>query len=256
MRLVRAFSFVASATALATVTLFTPASAIIGGSAAPAGAYPFMAAITDADEFQYCGGSVISSLWVLTAAHCVVDTNPANEVVNVITGRTDLSAGGGQKIRVSQIYVHPKYNGNGWDAALLKLSSATSSPAIQLATAANDNLEAPGTTVRVTGWGDTAPTMGFLSTYQLRYVDLQVVADSDCGTNLGFHAATGVCAEGFLKDSCNGDSGGPLFWNGSPRIQIGIVSYGTSCAIPMFPGVYSEVNNPDIRTWITGKAGV
>lgn len=257
MRLVRALGTVASATALATVTMFTPASAIINGSAAPEGAYPFMAAITDADEFQYCGGSVISSLWVLTAAHCVEGVKPDREVVNVITGRTNLANGGGQKIRVSQIFVHGKYNGTDYDAALLRLSSATSAPAIALASAANDNLEAPGTVVRVTGWGDQTPTLGLMSTNQLRYVDLRVVSDSQCGqTNFGFHGPSGVCAEELAKDSCNGDSGGPLFYNGATRVQIGIVSYGTSCALPKFPGVYSEVNNPDIRTFIQNTAGV
>jgi len=89
-------------------------------------------------------------------------------------------------------------------------------------------------------------------------VDLQVVSDSQCGeTNFGFDGPTGVCAAALLKDSCNGDSGGPLFWmNGATRIQIGIVSYGTSCALPEFPGVYSEVNNSHIRAFITTNAGV
>jgi len=258
MRIARTLGLLGTTAALATATLMTPATAIIQGSAAPEGAYPFMAAITDSTDFQYCGGSVIAGSWVLTAAHCVVDTNPSKTVVNVVTGRTNLdNTSQGQKIRVDQIRVHPKYNGSDYDAALLHLSTPTTSPAITLATAANDNLEAPGTVVRVTGWGDTTPTLGLNATNQMRFVDLKVVSDSQCGqTNIGFHAPSGVCAEELLKDSCNGDSGGPLFWNGATRIQIGIVSYGTSCALPKFPGVYSEVNNPDIRSFITQYAGV
>jgi trypsin len=258
MRIRHALGVVAAGTALVSATMFAPASAIINGSAAPEGAYPFMAAITDGTDFQYCGGSVISSTWVLTAAHCVEGTNPTKEVVNVITGRTNLGdTSKGQKIRVSQIYVHPKYNGSDYDAALLRLSSATSSPAIQIASAADDYLEAPGTVVRVTGWGDTTPTLGLNATNQLRYVDLKVVSDAECGVaNIGFHGPSGVCAEELLKDSCNGDSGGPLFWNGSTRIQIGIVSYGNSCAVPKSPGVYSEINNPDIRKFIKDTSGV
>ncbi|HEV2891717.1 MAG TPA: serine protease [Frankiaceae bacterium] len=258
MRIARALAVVASVTALATATSFTPASAIVNGSAAPEGAYPFMAAIVDSTDFQFCGGSVISSSYVLTAAHCVLDIDPSKEATYVITGRTNLSnTSQGQRIRVSAISVHPKYDGNAYDAAVLRLASPTTSPAITLASAANDNLETPGTVVRVTGWGDQTPTLGLNSTNSLRYVDLKVVSDSECGVaNLGFDAPTGVCAEELLKDSCNGDSGGPLFYNGTTRIQIGIVSYGNSCAVPKSPGVYSEVNNTEIRSFIKNVSGV
>jgi trypsin len=242
---------------VAAVASLSPARAIVGGSAAGEGEYPFMAALVDGTDFQFCGGSVIAPLWVLTAAHCVADGS-ANDLY-VVTGRTDLTdTGRGQKIKVSQVFVNPAYDGNGHDSALLKLSTATTAPAIALAGAADDGYEAPGTTVRVTGWGDQTNTLGFTATSQLRYVDLQVVSDSECGTtNFGFDAPTGVCAAALLKDSCQGDSGGPLFADPTNRrVQIGIVSYGTGCGLPEFPGVYSEVNNPQIRGWITSVSGV
>ena len=79
------------------------------------------------------------------------------------------------------------------------------------------------------------------------------MADERCDVD----AATGVCAEGLLKDSCQGDSGGPLFGRVDGRpVQIGIVSYGLGCGVPTFPGVYSEVNNASIRSFITQHAGV
>lgn len=235
-----------------------PAGAIVNGSAAPEGAYPFMAAVVDGTDFQYCGGSVIATGWVLTAAHCI-DSPGAQSDMYVITGRTDLSdTSKGQRIKVTTAYVDPLYEGNGYDAALLKLATATTAPPITLATAADDGYETPGTTVRVAGWGDQTNTMGLTATNQLRYVDLQVVSDSQCGTtNFGFDAPTGVCAAALLKDSCQGDSGGPLFANYPAKpVQIGVVSYGTGCGVPEFPGVYSEVNNSQIRSWITSVSGV
>ncbi|HVF19354.1 MAG TPA: serine protease [Mycobacteriales bacterium] len=230
-----------------------PSQAIVNGTAAPEGAFPFMASVQDGSGFAFCGGSVISSGWVLTAAHCVADGSAAD--LYVVTGRTDLTkTSQGQRIAVSAVYVHPAYENSTHDVALLKLSTPTTSPAIQLSSAADDGLEAPGTKVTVAGWGDQTPTLGINSTNKLRSVDLNVVSDSECGqTNFGFDDATGVCAAALLKDSCQGDSGGPLFTGG---VQIGVVSYGQSCALPKFPGVYSEVNNPAIRDFIRTTSGV
>ncbi len=66
-----------------------------------------------------------------------------------------------------------------------------------------------------------------------------------------------ACAGDGQYDSCQGDSGGPLFASTSGgRVQIGIVSYGIGCAIPLFTGVYSEVNSASIRSFIAANAGV
>ncbi|MDT7573424.1 MAG: hypothetical protein QOE05_3598 [Actinomycetota bacterium] len=254
--LARTAAVLASATALA-LAVTTPASAIVGGAAASEGEFGFMAALEDGTGFQFCGGSVIGASWVLTAAHCVPDADASD--LYVVTGRTNLSdTSRGQVIKVDKVYVNPQYADSAHDSALLHLSTPTSSPAIALAGAADDGLEAAGKPVTVTGWGDQTPTLGLNATSSLRKVDLSVVSDSECGqTNFGFDAATGVCASALLKDSCQGDSGGPLFaTTPAGRIQIGIVSYGQSCALPKFPGVYSEVNNSQIRGWITSVSGI
>jgi trypsin len=244
-----------SAAALALAPISDAGAVVNGGTAAP-GQFPFMASVQDGSGFSFCGGSVVGATWVLTAAHCVPDGDASD--LYVVTGKTDLGAAGGQRIKVSQVFVNPAYANSAHDSALLKLSAATTSPAIALAGAGDDDLEATGAPVTVAGWGDTLPTLGLFASNQLLYADLNVVSDSECGqTNLGFDAATGVCAAALLKDSCQGDSGGPLFATKAGRkVQVGIVSYGQSCALPKFPGVYSEVNNSQIRGWITSVSGL
>jgi trypsin len=245
--------------AVLSVLLFasSPSGAIVGGKASSRGAHQFMASVQDASGFAFCGGSIVAPNWVLTAAHCVANGDATG--LYVVTGRTNLSdTSSGQRLAVAEVFVHPDYADNTHDSALLRLAAPTTSPAIALATADDEGLEAAGTPVKVAGWGDQLPTMGLFSSSSLREVDLNVVSDSECGqTNFGFDADTGVCAAALLKDSCQGDSGGPLFAATSRGpVQIGVVSYGLSCGLPKFPGVYSEVNNAAIRSWITSLSGV
>ena len=244
---------------LAGLAFAPPSDAIVGGSTVPNGAYPFMASVQD-DGFHFCGGSVIASTWVLTAAHCVPDGNNAG--LSVVVGTNNNSNGSGTRIAVSQVVVHPNYGSNSvFDAALLRLASSVppNVTPITLSGAANDNLEAHGAPVTVAGWGDMNPaTLGLLAGPTLLEAQLNVVGDQNCmGSTTSTEAITTVCAEALGKDSCQGDSGGPLFAKiGAQRIQVGVVSRGFLCAFYSQAGMYSEVNNASIRGFITSTAGV
>jgi trypsin len=254
----------AAAVALAGAQLATsPADAIVGGYQAEEGAFPFMASIQTAGEDgtdgHFCGGSVIGTRWVLTAAHCLVDTKPGEIQVGV--GRTDLDdLSSGQTLAVDRIVVHPDYEETGtFDAALVRVTQDIAAPGIALAAVGEDSLEASGAPLTVAGWGTEFFGSPFIPA-DLKAVDVEAVADEDCTTNglMGFRADSEICAETLGGDSCQGDSGGPLFGSLADGrvVQVGIVSYGLGCAVPAFPGVYGEVNNSSIRTFISANTGI
>jgi trypsin len=227
--------------------------AVVGGSAVPAGKYPFMAAVLR-DGSPDCGGSVIAQRWVLTAAHCVTTAS-----IDVSVGNVDWT--GGRRIHVDQAIRHPSYNGatNAYDVAVLHLVSDAGVAPITLNVEgpAGDALEADGAPVTVAGWGSNVPIVGLVRPVgtSLQEADLNVVGDDRCSDDNA--PGLQVCAEHLLRDSCQGDSGGPLFaTTPGGRVQIGVVSYGTGCAIPFFAGVYAEVNASGIRSFIRQRTGV
>jgi len=258
-----------AASALATALLVaaaplagSPAQAIVGGYQAAEGQFPFMASIqskgAEGTDGHFCGGSVIGTRWVLTAAHCLVDTKPGE--IQVAVGRTNIDdTSTGQTLAADRIVVHPDYAETGtFDAALVHVTADIAAPAVALAATGDDTLEQDGAPLTVAGWGTEFFGSPFIPA-DLKAVDVRAVADEDCTTNglMGFQPDSEVCAETLGGDSCQGDSGGPLFGTVAGRpVQVGIVSYGLGCAVPEFPGVYGEVNNPSIRSFISATTGI
>ena len=216
---------------------------IVGGREAEVGAWPWQAALmVDPDDAntQFCGGSLIAPGWILTAGHCV-DWWYAGTMYAVV-GRHRLSTGEGETLPVSQIIIHPNYNG--WtlhsDIALLRLANATTAMPISLETLTY----VPGDAATVIGWGYTAEDDPSSASDVLMQVDVPMVSDEQC------HAAyddwiteTMICAGEAGVDSCAGDSGGPLMLPGGSTgwAQVGIVSWGDGCAREGYPGVYTKV---------------
>ncbi|XP_036067226.1 tryptase gamma, partial [Oryzias melastigma] len=127
---------------------------IVGGQAAAAGSWPWQARLTIRGAL--CGGSLINSQWILSAAHCFSSTSTSNVVVYLGETSIDNSPNSVSKT-VSQIIVHPNYNSQSQDndVSLVKLSSSVTfnnyiSP-VCLAAAGSDF--PGGTTAWVTGFG-------------------------------------------------------------------------------------------------------
>jgi secreted trypsin-like serine protease len=254
---------------------------VVGGSAVPDGKYPFMVSL-QADtgkakphKEHFCGGSLIDRNSVLTAAHCVdfisAVTTPATlgyRDVRIVVGGTVLNSkqGQGRRIdRLTDISIHPLYNGrtsSKYDAAVIKLGKPVSRHPIMLARSGSNRLERAGQTATIAGWGNTkAQTAnghgGSKFPDRMQKASPPLVSDTGCERAYkgDFTASLMVCAGKKGVDTCQGDSGGPMWaTTKAGRRQIGITSFGYGCATARYPGVYTEVNAPEIRTFIQRAA--
>ena len=87
-------------------------------------------------------------------------------------------------------------------------------------------------------------------------VDLPIIDYYDCRnkTEYGTAIHPGMLCAGYLegqRDACQGDSGGPLVCLG---LQAGIISFGSGCAQPLLPGVYTDV--AFYKQWILDTVAV
>ena len=113
---------------------------------------------------------------------------------------------------------------------------------------------AAGSLAVVSGWGILSPGGSLPS--QLQAVEVYITSRAVCNSAYAAYGGITVnmiCAAvpGGGKDACNGDSGGPLVVGGK---LVGIVSWGLSCALADYPGVYSNVAT--LKSFVTEQTGV
>ncbi|XP_018324133.1 trypsin-7-like [Agrilus planipennis] len=224
---------------------------IVGGSNASINDYPF--AVQIYTGYRFCGGSILSNAWVLTAGHCLLDANVINVTILAGAQRQGLD---GVLVEAEELYIHPQYSeppndteaGPDYDIGLIKLlQNLTFSDTIRSVQLIDDNQQvAAGTNATVLGWGSQSEDVNASYTDELQAVSVPVVAQDRCRSilNLTEEYLTDrmLCAgydEGG-RDACSGDSGGPLVANNT---LIGIVSWGRGCAREQSPGVYANVTN-------------
>ena len=258
---------------------------VIGGSTTTIEQYPWQAAVVydsskvsgDPFQRQLCGGSLVTPYIVLTAAHCVYDTDPENnssldpDDVNVVLGQAELSTappsaefdvqGVAWQDDFDPTYGHPAHGVPSNDVGYLVLASPyNAATPIDIAGSGEGALSDPGSPEEITGWGATATSgPGSGGSDILQAATVPIVSDSSCAGSYGayFNGSTMVCA-GFPEggvDTCFGDSGGPMqapMGDGEYRL-VGITSWGSGCAEADAPGVYTRVAGDALRPAVGSK---
>ncbi len=221
----------------------SPAEAppVVGGKPADLDRSPWAVYLADQQDREFCGGTIAGANKVVTAAHCVAGESP--EAVRAVSGREDTSTNEGTVAGVTNIWLHPGFEGpyRGKDVAVLTLDRELPQPPLPLATGEDDASYAPGNRATIYGWGATGESNHASTT--LREADIGILDDRECSAAYGERYSPGamLCAGKTVGgvDACQGDSGGPLV--ADDRL-IGLVSFGDGCARPGKPGVYTRVS--------------
>ncbi len=249
-----------------------PASAtrtVVGGAAAQPQSAPWTVLIRQAASPSafLCGGSIVDSLHVVTAAHCVYDRGGAQAPTTAFLIRAGISnyrspvGADEQDSLVSSIRVHPGYRGPGAvspdDVAVIALATPLdlSGPAVKAIALPLRGATFPaGSEVVFAGFGRAVA--GSPADGSLNWLTAKVDEQGDCGgfsnTVIPRDDAVALCATAPGMSLCNGDSGSGLVTTRDPVTLVGVVSAGSTLCERGSSGVFTYLGAPEILAFVQG----
>ncbi|XP_076356610.1 uncharacterized protein LOC143249901 [Tachypleus tridentatus] len=231
---------------------------VVGGFDSSPGEWCWQVALINSQNQYLCGGALIGTQWVLTAAHCISNLVKNGDYIYVRVGDFDLStplgSPGAQTRRVYTTYIHHNHNSQTLDndIALLKLEEQIelNSDVCFVCLPARGVIRQPGKRCTVTGYGyqgEAGPVA-----LKVRESEIPIVADQECTDKINAVTeklfvlpASSFCAGGEEgNDACRGDGGGPLVCEVDGYYELsGLVSWGFGCGRKDVPGVYVKVSS-------------
>jgi len=220
-----------------------PGTTIVNGTNAPACKWKWQVGLYQSGgSSPFCGGTIIASNWVVTAAHCVTSSN-----FDVMGG--DILPGRGQRRSAAETYTRSNA-----DIALVRLSSGFNLDSCFNVPAMPSSEIRDGETCWITGWGRMYNNGPGAST--LQQAQTAVISNSECRRSWSLDSGD-ICVLGQYNGSptsaCNGDSGGPLVCERNGQWTLfGATSRGRSCnGISIYAGVYDALDW--IRSYTEGS---
>ncbi|XP_028408920.1 transmembrane protease serine 9-like [Dendronephthya gigantea] len=238
-------------------------SRIVGGAIAPPGDWPWQVTYdwvgNTGNKGHWCGASIISPNWILTAAHCfMMSENTADYTLTVGDYEIGLDEAHEQKMQIDKIITHEQYDSSNYDydIALIKLRNPiTYTERVKPICLPYSGLDfSAGTNCYVTGWGKLDESGSFPK--KLYQAVVPLVERRTCANTYAQHHGYTItdrmrCA-GFDQgkiDACQGDSGGPLVCQkGGIWYLMGAVSWGVGCARENAYGVYADLTV--LKSWV------
>ncbi|XP_051555161.1 hepatocyte growth factor activator-like [Myxocyprinus asiaticus] len=232
---------------------------ILGGTSALPGTHPWMAALYIGEEF--CAGSLVSSCWVVSAAHCFL-RNPLLSQIRVVLGQHSFNdTGPNTRTFGVEKYVlyhrYTQYQPTLNDIVLVKLKKANGRCAQKtqfirpICLPGKDTVFPDHSCCKITGWGHMHEKANSYSHLQEGVVKIIPFERCSSPEVYGANVRSGMLCAGSdsCVDACQGDSGGPLACEcDGVSFLYGIISWGDGCGRTGKPGVYTLV--PKYSDWI------